>query len=194
MVKLVQGVGIIGSRYKITDGGKMLLEYDYWKGLLRRCYDSKLHEKYVTYRNCTCSDNFIHYEYFYEWCNKQVGFGNKGWHLDKDLLYKGNKLYSEDTCVFLPREINSLLIKRCNERGDYPIGVMWHKATNKFTSQVSVKGKQKHLGLFKNKQDAFVAYKTAKESYLKELANEWQGEIDERAYRALINYQVEITD
>ena len=86
MVKLVQGVGIIGSRYKITDGGKMLLEYDCWKGLLRRCYDSKLHEKCVTYRNCTCSDNFIHYEYFYEWCNKQVGFGNKGWHLDKGLL------------------------------------------------------------------------------------------------------------
>ena len=87
-----------------------------------------------------------------------------------------------------------MLIKRCNERGDYPIGVMWHKATNKFTSQVSVKGKQKHLGLFKNKQDAFVAYKTAKEEYLKELANEWQGKIDERAYYALINYQVDITD
>ena len=178
MVKLVQGVGIIGSRYMITDGGKMLLEYDYWKGLLRRCYDSKLHEKYVTYRNCTCSDNFIHYEYFYEWCNKQVGFGNKGWHLDKDLLYKGNKLYSENTCVFLPREINSLLIKRCNERGDYPIGVMWHKASNKYSASVNEFNKQKHLGLYDNEIDAFRKYKQAKEYQIKNMAEIYKGLVD----------------
>ena len=45
-----------------------------------------------------------------------------------------------------------------------------------------------------SKIEAFNAYKKAKENYLKELANKWKGKIDPRAYEALMNYEVEITD
>ena len=42
--------------------------------------------------------------------------------------------------------------------------------------------------------EAFNAYKQAKESFVKEQANKWKGKIGERAYNALMNYKVEITD
>ena len=47
---------------------------------------------------------------------------------------------------------------------------------------------------FKTELEAFNAYKKAKESFVKEQAEKWKGKIDPRAYEALMNYQVEITD
>ena len=170
----VCGVGILGTKYPSKVNGVRTKEYKLWASMLVRCYSDKSKKKRPTYEGCEVSDNFKNYEYFYEWCHNQVGFGVEGFELDKDLLIKGNKVYSEDSCVFIPTEINSLLVKRENMRGKYLIGVCWSKTANAFVSRVSRnKGMQEHLGLFKNKQDAFVAYKTAKEEYLKELANEW---------------------
>ena len=129
----------------------------------------------------------------------QIGFGNDGngspFQLDKDLLVKGNKVYNEFTCVFIPREINQLLVKRTASRGEHLIGVCWNKANKAFVATVRKnKGKREHLGCFNTEIEAFNAYKEAKEIYIKELAEKWKGQIDERAYNALMNYQVEITD
>ena len=75
------------------------------------------------------SDNTKTYEYYYDWSHKQIGFGNEGdenpFHLDKDLLSKGNKVYSESTCVFIPKDINLLLTKSTASRGEHLIGVHW---------------------------------------------------------------------
>ena len=191
----VFGVGISGTKYQISEGGVHTKEYNLWYSMLRRCYSDNSKKKHPTYKDCEVSDNFKSYEYFYEWCNKQIGFGNDGFELDKDLLIKGNKIYSESTCVFIPREINSLLIKREASRGEYLIGVYWDKRDKAFVAQVSQsKGKRERLGYFNNEIEAFNAYKVAKESFVKEQANKWKGKIDDRAYNALMNYQVEITD
>ena len=113
----------------------------------------------------------------------------------QDLLVKGNKIYSENTCVFIPPEINSVLIKSDKIRGKHPIGVYWCNTKKVFVAQVSKnKGKSEHLGLFKTELEAFNAYKEAKESFIKEQAEKWKGKIDNRAYNALMNYTVEITD
>ena len=144
---------------------------------------------------CEVSDKFKSYEYFYEWCHKQVGFGNQDWQLDKDLLFKGSKVYSEDSCVFIPKEINSLLTKSDKVRGKHLIGVHYHKRDKAFVARVNKnKGNPEHLGYFKTEVEAFKAYKTAKEAFIKEQANKWKSQIDDRAYNALMNYQVEITD
>ena len=191
----VYGVGITGTKYPITIDGVKTKEYGLWKSMLVRCYSESFKKKQPTYEGCEVSDNFKSFEYFYEWCNKQVGFGNQDWQLDKDLLIKGNKIYSENTCVFIPQEINSMLIKSDKKRGEYLIGVCWHKKDKAFIAQVNKnKGKQEYLGFFKTELEAFNAYKKAKESFVKEQANQWKDKIDERAYNALINYQVEITD
>ena len=195
----VCGVGVSGTKYQPTINGVNTKEYDLWKGVLRRCYSDDFKKKNPTYEGCEVSDNFKSYEYFYEWCHSQIGFGNEGdenpFHLDKDLLTKGNKVYSEDSCIFIPQEINSLLTKRTTSRGEHLIGVYWCKTNKAFVAQVSKnKGKQEHLGFFKTELEAFNAYKQAKEAFVKEQANKWKSKIDERAYNALMNYEVNIDD
>ena len=191
----VYGVGILGTKYSISEYGRDTKEYVLWKSMLMRCYSTALKKRYPTYEYCKVSENFKYYEYFYEWCNKQIGFNNEGWHLDKDLLIKGNKVYSEDSCVFIPSEINSLLVKSDKIRGKHPIGVSWNKRDEVFVAKVKKsKGKSEHLGYFKTEIEAFNAYKEAKETFIKEQANKWKSQIDPRAYNALMSYTVEITD
>ena len=194
-VPSVYGVGVLGTKYPPTISGRNTKEYDLWKSMLRRCYNDVYKKQRPTYEGCEVSENFKSYEYFYEWCHKQIGFGNQGWHLDKDLLVKGNKVYSEDSCVFIPADVNLVLTKRTSSRGQHLIGVCWHKKDKVFVAQVNKnKGKQEYLGSFKTETEAFNAYKVAKESFIKEQANKWKGQIDDRAYNALMNYTVEITD
>ena len=191
----VYGVGITGTKYPPTINGVKTKEYGLWQNMLERCYSEAFKKKRPTYEGCKCSENFESFEYFYEWCNKQIGFGNEGWQLDKDLLTKGNKVYSEDSCIFIPNEINLLLTKRTTSRGKHLIGVCWHNASKSFIAMVNKnKGKQEYLGCFKTEIEAFNAYKEAKESFIKEQAEKWKGKIDERAYEALMNYTVDITD
>ena len=191
----VYGVGVSGSRYPYKINGRNTKEYALWKSMLQRCYSDSFKKHRPTYEGCKVSDNFKSYEYFHEWCNSQVGFGVEGFELDKDLLIKGNKVYSENSCVFIPREINSLLIKCDASRGEHLIGVYWCKRDNAFIAQVGKsKGRSGWLGCFNTEIEAFNAYKTAKETVVKEQANKWKSEIDPRTYKALMNYTVEITD
>ena len=191
----VYDVGISGTKYPPTINDVKTKEYGMWQNMLERCYSDTYKKKHPTYKDCEVSENFKSYEYFYEWCNEQIGFGNEGWQLDKDLLTKGNKVYSEDSCIFIPNEINLLLTKRTTSRGKHLIGVCWHNASKSFIAMVNKnKGKQEHLGCFKTEIEAFNAYKEAKESFIKEQAEKWKGKIDERAYEALMNYTVDITD
>lgn len=161
-----------------------------WKNMLKRCYSEVSLKESPTYHNCKVSDNFVEYPYFKEWCNKQIGHDKVGWQLDKDILVKGNKIYSEDTCCFVPKEINLAFVKKEKSRGDYLIGVDFHTARKQYRARCSTK----HLGWFSTELEAFQAYKQAKEAYIKEVANKWKDQIDHRVYEALMNYQVGITD
>lgn len=196
---LVLGIGYNDFKYPSRIGRKTSTEYSAWHGMIERC-TKKYWDKKPTYTGTTCSENFKSFAYFYEWCNNQSGFGNKeddgkSWHLDKDILLKGNKVYSEDTCVFVPLVLNALFTKRHNQRGGYPIGVYWKKKNNKFCVQCADgSGAQKYLGLFTNYSEAFKVYKDFKEGYIKSLAEKYKDQLDHRAYEALMNYQVEETD
>ena len=189
----VYGVGIIGNGITRVCGVETK-DHQLWNSMLRRCYDEKYSNKYPTYKDCEVSDNFKYFPYFKDWCSKQTGFGKEGWQLDKDILVKGNKVYSEDVCAFVPSEVNSLFIKRDSLRGDCPVGVRYRKRFDKFESQVTLYGKMVYLGTFNTPEEAFCAYKEAKEAYIKEVANKWKDQINPRVYEALMKYRVEITD
>mgnify|MGYP003500056290 FL=1 len=196
--KLVCGLGMNDSKCANTIPKGNTREYTIWQNMLFRCTEQG-QAKNQAYIGCTVSDNFKSYTFFYEWCNKQVGFGNKddngkSWCLDKDILVKGNKLYSEDTCAFVPNNINSLFTRANKTRGRYCIGVFWSRWVNKYVALCGYKGKQKYLGYFNTEQQAFQAYKTFKEGLIRQTAEGCRDNLDNRVYEALVNYEVSPAD
>lgn len=196
---LVQGIGEKGIICPTQVDNEVLREYKLWVEMLRRC-TSKYWIKCPTYTNCTVSESFKYYPNFYKWCQEQKGFDTqdergKSWHLDKDLLAKGNKVYGGDVCVFVPHRLNTMVVSCKASRGIYPVGVSWDiKHLNFKASCQSGDGVLKHLGSYKTPEQAFQAYKTYKEALIKEVASEYKSQLDPRAYQALLNYTVEITD
>lgn len=195
MTRLVQGIGWNNGKYPVFNEGIRDKTYDIWQKMLHRCYGSKVGKSCATYVGCEVSENFKSYHLFHQWSENQIGFREQGFQLDKDLLVKGNKLYSEATCLYLPKELNCLIIKSDKSRGTYPIGVCWDRNCNKFCVKLHTVGRGLiHIGLFTTVSSAFQAYKKAKEDYVKAQAEKWQALIDPRAYAALIAYEVLMTD
>ena len=192
-MRLTYGVGFNDRKYKTTIDGRPTREYSLWMSMLYRCYNEESHKLFPTYTGCTVHEFFHSYSNFYEWCQDQIGF-DCGFELDKDLLVKGNKIYSKDLCLFLPRKLNGVLTKSNAARGDLPIGVSFNKQVGRYMAQIKMFKKCYGLGYFDNPIDAFNAYKAAREEHVKNVANIYKDQIDPRAYDALMNYRVEITD
>lgn len=196
MTPSVFGVGFMGiGKFKSRDeNGKPTKCYNAWHNMLKRCYYFKYQEKNTTYENCTVCKEWWNFQVFAEWYYEHYyEFGNEQMALDKDILKKGNKIYSPETCIFVPSSINKLFTKRDKARGKYPIGVC--KMGNKFIAYLCKgNGKQMPLGYFTSPNEAFLAYKRAKEEYIKEVAEKYKSQIPQKLYDALMNYEVEIDD
>lgn len=194
--KSIHGEGYLGiGRHKTKVGGKMTKMYYVYCDMFKRCYSENSRKKNKTYIDCKVGDNFRCYQDFGDWFEENYKPEYmKGWALDKDILFKGNKIYSPETCCFVPREINNLFIKCKNIRGDYPIGVFYSKSNGKFEANCMINGNQMPLGTFDTPEEAFQAYKVAKELNIKRVANKYRGQITEQCYWALMNYEVEETD
>ena len=119
------GVGYLGEgKYKMSENGKNTDEYDIWYHMLMRCYDPKYQEKHTTYRGCKVEDYLLNFQHMCEWLDDNYyEIPGEKMCLDKDILCKGNKIYSRETCIFVPQKINTLFIKCNNSRGKDPIGV-----------------------------------------------------------------------
>lgn len=190
--RLLYGFGI--TDIPSGKNGNHSREYMLWKGMIRRCYASNRSVFSDNYLECTVSDDFKLFSKFSSWYNNQEGSSIDGWCVDKDLLVKGNKIYSPETCVFLPREINTAITTSNNKRGDMPIGVFFNKKLGKYSATVSSMGKSNYLGLFNTPEQAFFAYKSKKEELMAGLAKKYIDQLSERAYNALIGFNVDIND
>ena len=191
------GVGVLGEDFKNKDAETKT--YQIWNKMIQRCYGSIRNTRNKAYEDCHISKSFLNFSHFKKWCSEQIGvdsFDEKGkpFQLDKDLLIKGNKLYGEDTCCFVPQEINTLLLTSKGIRGDNPIGVFYHNRDKKYVAKCKVNNKRVHLGYYLTSTEAFYAYKAFKESYIKEIANKWKDQIDPRVYEALMSWEVSIND
>ncbi len=192
MTKLVYGVGFNDRKYPVFVNGAVTKSYNLWKSMLERCYSHKYHETRPTYLNCTVSDNFKQYTYFHEWVLTQIGYDAVGFHLDKDIIHRRNTTYSENTCAFVPSNINCFFSDSSSCRGKYLIGVKFHQGRSRaFETRCWSDGRRKSLGYFQTSDEAYQAYKTYKEQLCKDLANKWKEQIDPRVYSAMMLWTVE---
>ena len=194
------GIGCIGEgKYKGKENGETHKYYVIWVSMLQRCYDPKYQEKYPTYNRCKVEDFFLNFQHMCEWLDENYyEVPGEKMHLDKDILCKGNKVYSRETCIFVPERINLLFVKRDNNRGDNPIGVEDLPSGNYRVRCSNGFGKQIDLGVYPTKEEAFKVYKEYKEKVIKETIDSYEGKIPEPYYTrlktAMYNYEVEITD
>lgn len=194
---IVQGVGYIGvgkhKSYLETEVKNRA--HNIWTAMFARCYSKNEQIKSPSYIGCSVDEQWHNFQNFAEWYEDNwKPYMDKTWQLDKDILQKGNKVYSPDNCCFVPNVLNSLLSKSKASRGNLPIGVVHTSSKEIFGASIMKYSKSYHIGHYKSIEEAFQAYKVAKESHIKEITNEWKGKLDSKVYDALMKYQVEITD
>lgn len=186
--------GFIGEGKYNTIANKE--SFEVWRKMIRRCYDVKEKIKHPTYEKAEVCKEWLNFQSFAKWYEENYyECNNEKMDLDKDILVKGNKTYSPSTCIFVPHKINTLFVKKDENRGQYPIGVSWNKDKNKFTSRCSNGyGKYKHLGYYNTSKEAFESYKIFKEKVIKQVADEYKPYIPKELYEAMYRYEVEIDD
>ncbi len=172
--------------YKKYEKDKQTVSYRKWIKMMWRCRDNN----HLMYADCYVCDAWHDFQTFSKWFYEHYNPETmQRWHLDKDLLVKGNKVYSPETCCLLPHCINNIFKITGTENKVLP-GVFKVKITGRYYANY----RDTHLGSFKKEEDAFLIYKSEKEKYIKYQAEEWKDKIDPRAYEAMINYEVAITD
>lgn len=189
----LHGVGFIGSgKYKstITGSKKKNKSYKVWADMITRCYDPKCHIKQPGYADCTVHEEWHNYQNFADWYYQQRR--EPGWQIDKDLRVLGNKQYSKDTCSIVPEEINTMLMDCKASRGDLPIGVSRDK--KKYRARIKIDAVEHILGYFFTPEEAFQAYKIAKEENIKRVATKYKGVIDPVILNNLMTYEVCMDD
>lgn len=184
----IYGLGFFG----VPDEGrdkKYYPAYSLWHAMMMRCYDTEHPERGKSYKDCHVNPNWYNFQTYRNWYDREH---RKGWHMDKDIAYKGNKEYGEGRVFFVPQEINCFAVRNQSTRGAWPLGVSLYRG--RFCAQHSVNGKNCLVGTFDNPVDAFYAYKAAKEARAKELAEKYRGQVNEKITEGLLNYSVEIDD
>ena len=193
-VKKIDGVGIREEGFdKATEDGRHTKLYTLWKNMLARCYSKTMNEHRPTYIGCSVEGDFIYFQKFAAWYDSQSTDKTVDYQLDKDLISKGNKVYSENTCLLVPRKINMFLCKSEAARGKYRIGVHYQKHYGMFCAQVSNSG-FKIVEYFNTEDKAFAFYKQEKEKIAKGLADKFRHACDPRVIEALENYEVHEDD
>ena len=195
--KMVYGVGINDAGYVVhkseTIGyidGKQKQKtvwvcpyYQTWKKMLERCYSDKCQERKPTYKGCSVSNEWLTFSNFKAWMEKQDWEGRQ---LDKDILIKGNKLYSAENCVFVTKMANMFTTDSGASRGEWLIGVCWHKNAGKFRAlcRNPFTKKKECLGYFIAEMEAHEAWLKRKLELARLLAAE---QTDPRVAKALID-------
>ena len=186
------GVGLNDVDFRVWVDSKPIWQYSLWTSMLNRCFSEKEKQRHPTYKDVTCCDEWLSFGNFVEWLNKEVEYKGHpiGSALDKDIIVKGNKIYSPEFCSFVPTAVNKLLNDCGAGRGEFPVGVYFDKCRSKFVAQLCCFGKMKYLGRYDTIEDASFAYKTAKEAHIKIVATQYKDALSSDVYESLMSWEV----
>lgn len=183
--KKVYGVGNCDVRDVRFNGN--VDAYQAWVGMLGRCYNSNPN-KYPSYKGCSVCEEWLTFSTFREWFYNPANGYKKGYHLDKDILVRGNNVYGPDTCCFVPKEINSMFTKPNMTFSDTRVRQFYRR----FYALIKIRGEIRYLGSYLTRKEAEEAYKRAKEEHIHSLGEEYyaKGDITERVYNAMLNFKM----
>ena len=191
------GIGYLGyGKYKSRKNNTKTDEYIKWGSMLTRCYSEKLKER-RNYIECTVCDEWHNFQNFAEWYNDHKYYlpDVDVLDLDKDIKIKGNKVYSPDTCILIPKRLNSIILNRHNDRGKECIGVFYNHKTGKYISSCNMlNSNQRYLGSFNTEKEAFDIYKKTKEHEIQLVLELYKKYLPIEVYNAILNYKIEIDD
>ena len=183
--------GYIGfGKHTCRSNNKLNKKYKVWYDMIMRCYSKKYQNKRPSYLGCTVDSKWLNYQVFADWFENNY---IEGYALDKDILVKGNKIYSAETCCFVPHSINSLLVNCVNKNGKLPIGVTI-TASKGYRAQLNIKGNQIYLGVFNTIEEAFNVYVKAKKQEIIRQCTLYKKTLNIDCYNALLKYDIKITD
>lgn len=185
----VYGVGYLGNLPELNVSLRTFHPYNVWRLMLRRCYDTES-KLYKTYRNCFVCKEWLCFSNFLKWHNENYyEIDDIQMQLDKDILSNRNKMYSPNTCIYVPADINEMFKIQQKER-NYPQGVFYHKKDKVFV-YYSYKYK-KTVGNYKTEKEAHFNYLKDKQEKILERAEFYKDNIPNNLYQALKNYKVVI--
>lgn len=190
---VMYGVGYHGLLYE----NSYCESYQRWHYIMNRCYSKAVHELQPEYEGCTVCEEWHNYSNFKLWYDENSAWWrmfDEKFEIDKDILIKGNKVYSPETVSFVPKLINSFFVRTVKNDRTYPLGVYYDKDKNKYRACVSFMGQSIKLGTFETVEDAFARYKVYKEDFIKDIAEQYKNRIPDKVYQSMMNWKVEIMD
>lgn len=166
------------------------IAYQKYRAMIDRCYGKQKYNN-VVYKGCEVCKEWFDFENFVKWFNENYyTIENESMELDKDLFGDG-KLYSPNTCIFVPHKLNSwfAMFKDYRDRKtDLPMGVnLYDNGYGKKRYRVNSLEKGQ---LFDDLEEAANAYKENIKRKFKEYAENHKNEIPNRLYDKLINYKI----
>lgn len=191
----IAGVGFMGEgKYKArkspSNGGKKYKSYACWENMLWRVYgeNHRVANRYYG-RGVEVCEEWHNLQNFVPWFIENFPYKG-GFTLDSDLFRCGDKIYSPDTCVFIPQEINKFFAAANKVRGEFPVGVTQYKS-GRFTAFVGHGGEEISKHGFSDPDEAFLWYKKTKEDALRELASKHflLGNISDITYHKLLDWR-----
>lgn len=172
MNRTVQGIGVNDAEYpvnpRVKDGRSTCPYYAVWSGMLKRCYSEKYKLKRPTYSGCYVYEKWLTFSNFKAWMELQDWRGKE---LDKDILVKGNKVYSPETCCFVTKTVNSFVTDSAARRGDLPIGVTEFHGKYRSECCDPFKKSVRFLGQFNTPIQAHEAWRKRKHELACQLAD-----------------------
>lgn len=185
--RTIYNKGYVGvGNYKTRINGKDTIPYIVWKNMMNRCYSE--HDSYRSktyYLSAEVCEEWCNFQTFAQWYENHKYECEGRLHLDKDILYPGNKTYSPYHCLLVPQRINMLFCNKTNHRG-LPNGI--YKEGNLYYARYNLK----ELGHCKTIEEAYDLYVRYKKAEIIKVAEEYKNIIPQKVYDALLNYDIRI--
>lgn len=187
--RIVHGVGYIGlGNHPTKVDGKTSRTYNIWHEIIARCYGEKEKEKYPAYFGISAvCDEWQCFHTFADWYEENKYECDGRLHIDKDILYRGNKIYAPDKCILVPQRINMLFMNKTNKRG-LPNGIF------KYSNGYLAKYGGKKIGVYPTIEEAYYHQTKKKKKEIIRVANEYKNIMPKETYDAILAYEFDINN